>query len=56
MTDNNDVLRIELQHYQDKFIFSKNRYPAIIGGVGTGKTSSSTLKAYLYIVKIILML
>ena len=44
----NDVLRIELQHYQDKFIFSKSRYPAIIGGVGTGKTLALLLKAYLF--------
>ena len=32
------MLEIRLKPYQDKYIFSQSRFPALISGIGTGKT------------------
>lgn len=37
---------IKLKSYQDKFLFSQNRYPCMIAGIGTGKTYMLLLKVY----------
>jgi len=39
-------INIKLNWYQDKFLFSKERYSCLIGGVGTGKTFVFLLKAW----------
>ncbi len=35
---------IQLKSYQDKFLFSNKRYPAMVAGIGTGKTYMLLLK------------
>jgi hypothetical protein len=37
--------KVKLQPYQDDFIFCQQRYPAFIGGWGTGKSLSAIIKA-----------
>lgn len=39
-------VNIRLNWYQDKFLFSKERYSCLIAGVGTGKTFAFLLKAW----------
>nr|BDD44711.1 hypothetical protein 17 [bacterium] len=41
-------IEIKLQPYQDKFLFSKARYPCLIGGVATGKTMVMLMKCWRY--------
>lgn len=41
-------MKHKLNAYQDLFLFSKKRYPALICGVGTGKTEVMLLKIYDY--------
>lgn len=38
----------QLNPYQHEFLYSKKRYPAIISGVGTGKTEMLLMKIYAY--------
>lgn len=38
--------RIKLNPYQEKFLLSKKRYPALIAGIGTGKTFMMLSKAW----------
>jgi phage terminase large subunit len=38
--------RIILKPFQDKFLFSRKRFPAIVAGVGSGKTYMLLLKAW----------
>jgi len=37
---------VKLQGYQDRFVFSEKRFPALIAAVGTGKTLALLLKAW----------
>jgi phage terminase large subunit len=39
-------LEIQLKPYQDKFVFSEKRFPALVAGVGTGKTFMMLLKVW----------
>ena len=39
---------IELNWYQDEFMFAEQRFSAIIAAVGTGKTFAGLLKAWNY--------
>lgn len=39
-------VNVRLNWYQDRFLFSKERYSCLIAGVGTGKTFSFLLKAW----------
>ena len=39
-------MKIELKVFQDKFLFSEARYPALIAGIGTGKTYMLLLKIW----------
>jgi hypothetical protein len=41
-------MEITLNPYQEKFIFSKKRFPCLAGGWGTGKTLSAIIRAELY--------
>jgi hypothetical protein len=41
-----EVKEIDLLDYQDEFVFSEKRFPAIIAGVGTGKTYMLLLKIW----------
>jgi len=41
-------LKIQLKPFQDRFLFSDKRYPALIAGIGTGKTLMLLLKIYNY--------
>jgi len=43
----NEIFRVKLRPYQDKFIFSKDKFPALISGWGTGKTLALIMKAVL---------
>lgn len=38
--------KIKLKPFQDKFLFTRKRFPAIIAGVGSGKTYMLLLKAW----------
>lgn len=38
--------RIKLKPFQDKFLFSRKRFPAILAGIGSGKTYMLLLKAW----------
>ena len=40
---------IRLQAFQDKFLFSEKRFPALVAGVGTGKTYMLLLKVWNYL-------
>ena len=39
-----NILQFKLTPFQDKFVFSPKRFPAFIGGVGTGKTLAGILR------------
>lgn len=39
-----EKVEFKLKEYQDKFLFSKARFPALISGIGTGKTLVAILK------------
>ena len=39
-------LKIQLKLFQDRFLFSEKRYPALIAGIGTGKTLCLLLKVW----------
>lgn len=41
-------LTLELQPYQDHFLFSDKKFPALIAGIGTGKTYMFLLKIWAY--------
>lgn len=41
-------LKIELKSFQDKFLFCQKRFPALIAGIGTGKTFMLLLKIWMY--------
>lgn len=41
-------LKIKLKLFQDKFLFSRKRFPAIVAGIGTGKTFMLLLKVWNY--------
>lgn len=41
-------MEIQLNKYQEDFVFSKNRFPCLVGGWGTGKTLSAISRAELY--------
>jgi hypothetical protein len=41
-------MKIQLNRYQEDFIFSKVRFPCFAGGWGTGKTLSAISRAELY--------
>jgi hypothetical protein len=45
---NNMELKIKLKVFQDKFLFSRKRFPAMISGIGTGKTLMLLLKVWNY--------
>ena len=44
-------MKIELLRAQHDFVFSKNLYPAIVGGIGSGKSRAGTLRAVLKLLK-----
>ena len=39
-------MKVQLKSYQDKFLFSERRYPAMICGIGTGKTMMLLFKVW----------
>lgn len=41
-------LRINLQGYQQNFVYNQSRHPCMVGGWGTGKTMCAILRAILY--------
>lgn len=41
-------MEIKLNKYQEDFVFSKSRFPCLVGGWGTGKTLSAISRAELY--------
>lgn len=41
-------IKIRAGQYQDKFLFSESKFPALIAGVGTGKTLCLLTKVYKY--------
>lgn len=41
-------MKVKLNRYQDEFIFSENRFPALITGIGTGKTFALLLKIWMF--------
>lgn len=41
-------IRIQRGKYQDRFLFSTKKFPALIAGVGTGKTMCLLVKIYQY--------
>lgn len=41
-------IRIQKEMYQDQFLFSESKFPALIGSVGTGKTLCLLTKVYRY--------
>lgn len=41
-------LRIELQEYQQKFVYSPTRHPCMVAGWGTGKTICAILRSRIY--------
>ncbi len=45
------VLKIKLLKKQREFVFSKNKYTAYIGGIGSGKTTAGAVKSILYALK-----
>lgn len=40
--------KIKLNNYQDRFLFSESRFPAIVSAIGTGKTFMLLLKVWKY--------
>jgi len=43
---NPNVLEIKLKSFQDRFLFSEKRFPALVAGIGTGKTMMLLLKVW----------
>jgi len=43
----NEIFRVKLLPYQDRFIFSEDKFPALISAWGTGKTLSLIMKGVL---------
>jgi hypothetical protein len=41
-------LKVKLKPFQDKFLFCQKRFPALIAGIGTGKTFMLLLKIWMY--------
>lgn len=41
-------IKIKAGNYQDRFLFSESKFPALIGSVGTGKTLCLLTKVYKY--------
>ncbi len=41
-------LKVILKQYQDAFLFNNNRFPALVAGIGTGKTMMLLLKIWNY--------
>jgi len=41
-------IKIKAGQYQDRFLFSEAKFPALIGGIGTGKTLALLAKIYKY--------
>jgi len=44
-------VNIDLLSHQEDFVFSESKYPAIVGGLGSGKTKAGTMRAVIKLIE-----